>query len=356
MKTKLVSLLLCLLSSYLNAQDFLDVAGGNALITNTGTAKLEVLSKTVSSTGGIGLGDDNTLKSIIAYDGLNGLLRINNAPDFTPKHLTIDDAGMVGLNAFPANARLFINHNSTSGLSGSAHIELQETGTSDFSRLKFTNTGNTAQWTLAARSEVGNSLFNFFYNNGTDFANILSLDGDNFRVGIRQTSPEAYLHIKQVDADIDALILENDDQTGSEKWGLRIGNDDLEFRYEGELRAYISAATGAYTAVPPVAEFSGARVSSSKEQEQVMEMLYQINLNEPESLKKMEQAWPSLFYTLDGYSEKQLDYSQLNVLSLMALKNQKELFERQTQQLAEIDQETSELLKRLENLERNLKK
>lgn len=353
MKTTLLLFLTGVLFAGANAQDFLDVAGGNGLITNSGTTKLEILSKNAGSTAGIGLGDNNTVKSLVGYDGTSGLLKINNAANLGPNHLTIDNTGLIGINAAPGNARLFINHNSTSGLTGSAHIELQETGTSDFSRLKFTNTGSTALWTIAARSEVGNSIFNFFHNNGTDFANIMSLDGETFRVGIRETSPEAYLHIKQVSANVDALILENDDQTGSEKWGLRINNDDLEFRFEGTLRAYISSATGAYTAVPPPRVAALARQTRSSSEKRMLETFSHMDIRDPEAQKELEEQWPGLFYTVEGTDERQLDYSQLNVISLMGLKQQKELFETQSELLTDIDLKINELQKRLLSLEKS---
>ncbi|WP_304234187.1 hypothetical protein [Jiulongibacter sediminis] len=356
MKIKLVLLLFSFPFLDSNAQEFLDVAGGNASIVNTGTTKLEILSKSASGSAGVGFGDDNTVKAVTGYSGGDDLFKINHTPELTSNHLTIDNSGMIGLNSVPANARLFIKHNSTSGLSGSAHLEIQETGSSDFARLKFTNEGNTAQWTMAARSEDGSALLNFFYNDGTDFANILSLDGDLFRVGIRQTEPEAYLHIRQVDANVDALILENDDQTGGEKWGLRIEDDDLEFRFEGDLRAYISSATGAYTAVPPVSSSSNLRKASGTSEDEIMNTISQFDLRNPEDLKEMETVLPGLFHQAEGSENLLLDYSQLNVISLSALKKQKALYENQMEQLIEIDQKTKSLERRLAKLEETLKR
>ena len=103
-----------------------------------------------------------------------------------------------GLGDTPHRAE--IEHNSSGT---SAHVQLLETQTNDFARLEF-KTGTAADyWHIAARSgqsSTSNNDLNFFYNNGTTSANIMTIEGEQEQVGIGTTNPvDAKLVIQQAD-------------------------------------------------------------------------------------------------------------------------------------------------------------
>lgn len=62
--------------------------------------------------------------------------------------------------------------------SSNPHLQLEETGASDFTRLRMINTGNDGYWNIAARSWSDDD-FNIYYHNGSGGVNLMNMDGDN---------------------------------------------------------------------------------------------------------------------------------------------------------------------------------
>jgi len=234
---------------------------GNGLFTSPASTNVDIKNTDDNTNALVRFGDDNTSKSSVGFNGNDDVFKISMGSTLGRNDFTISEDGRIGVNSLPESHRLFILHNSTSGTLGSAHLTLQESGPTGFARLRFENAGLDAMWTIAGRTEDDEANLNFFYNNGTDFANVLSLDGDDFRVGILETEPEAYLHIKQNEIGVPALILENDNTTGGEKWAFVVAESDLELYFEGVLKGSFSSATGAYSAA------SSAVARASKDEE-----------------------------------------------------------------------------------------
>ncbi len=121
-----------------------------------------------------------------------------------------------------------------------AQLELRENNNADFSRLRYTNS-NEGFWDLAGfctDENVGAPVFNIFYDkNGPDQVgggvNIISIDGDDERVGMNTTAPTANLHIKQVGTNEEGLAIENNGG-GNDVWSLEIGTNDLTLYYDAD--------------------------------------------------------------------------------------------------------------------------
>jgi len=118
-------------------------------------------------------------------------LRTNNI-----RRLFIDQDGRVGIGTSVPAAHAEVSNNSATGF---AHLLLSETGASDFARLSFRNTGSSGNdfWDLAGKAAgVGNApVFHVFYFDGTSGANLLSVDGNDKRVGINNGNPGSTLDI-----------------------------------------------------------------------------------------------------------------------------------------------------------------
>lgn len=93
-----------------------------------------------------------------------------------------------------------IDYNSflLSGSLNGAHLLLNESGSTDYARLRFTNSSfnsatNNRYWDIAAKIGTSNSLdeMNFY---SRQFGNVLSLSGDG-KVGILTTAPGAALEV-----------------------------------------------------------------------------------------------------------------------------------------------------------------
>ncbi len=106
--------------------------------------------------------------------------------------LTLLKNGKMSLgNFYPENAKLLILQNSSPGTNGTVHLSLLEDEQTDWARLRFQNRGiANRHWTIAGRSDAGNSKLNFFFEDGSG-NNVVVMDGDNDRVGINRT-PTTY--------------------------------------------------------------------------------------------------------------------------------------------------------------------
>jgi hypothetical protein len=353
---------LCLLLSghFIYAQAPFRVQG-NGLFQSPASTNVDIQNTDDNTNALLRFGDNNSSKVSLGFNGSQDVFKISTATTLGANDLTMDLSGKIGINTLPGNHLFLINHNSTSGVDGSAHLTLEENNTGDFARLRFNNLGSDGLWTIAARATDGSSLMNFFYNDGTNFGNVMSLDGDLFRVGINDTEPEAYLHVKQVTAGVNAIVLENDDQTGGEKWGMQIGNTNLDYLFEGVIRGSFSSATGAYTPFPPPAAFKDQRPLEDKILEQVLQLnpvhlsnkkskQQQIGLN-PLEVEKVNANW--VVRSEDG-EHVGVNYQQFVVLAIKSVQEQQALIEAQKEELALLEAEDAEFEARLAKLEAKL--
>jgi len=333
---------------------------GDAVIRDADAAKLDILNTSNNTKSFIRFGDNNTLKSSIGFSGLNDAFTISMSDDLDLPDFTVFGDGKIGINSAPTAHRLFIKHNSTSGVSGSAHLTLEETGSSDYARLRFGNQGQDDLWVIAARATDGSSLMNFFYNDGSNFANIMSLDGDLFRVGIHETSPEAFLHIKQNTAGVDALKFENDDQTGGEIWGWRIGDNDILLYFEGALRGSFNSDDGVYTnfppPVPPVNKMHTKvlpnllnlrPVQYSKSYDSEISIVL-----DPMQVNEVNSDWVT---RSEDKKHLGLNYNQFTVLNIKAIQEQQEVILQQAERIKSLEFKNELLERRLQALEDKIK-
>lgn len=333
---------------------------GNGLFTSPSSTNVDIKNIDDNTNALVRFGDNNTIKASAGFNGNDDVFKISMGQNLGPDDFTISENGKIGINTLPTSHRFTILHNSNGD--SSSHLTLRENGSGDFARLRFENQGLDDLWTIAGRATQGSALLNFFYNNGTDFANILSLDGDLSRVGIHSTSPEAYLHIKQKAPGINAIVLENDDQTGGEKWGMQIGNTNLDFLFEGVIRGSFSSATGAYTAFPPPSIQSGRPVT-----EKVLDQVLQIRpvavttarnkssdiMIDPAQLENINPSW--VVHSENGLHTG-INYQDLIILSILSLQEQQEFIVQQQDEIKAWQKHEELLNLRLKKLEDHLAK
>ena len=210
---------------------------------------------TLSSGGGMAF--DAFQGGDISFGGVG----ISNTMHFTNN----GDLGL-GIAASAVTAKAKIGHNSTLE---NAHLELFETNSNGFARLKFRsnyNLGNLLQnqkRTFVIQANPANTndpkLHIAFDDDDTDNAieNIFTVQGEDMQVGINKTAPEGYLHIKQKISGIEGIVLENEDNNGSDKWSLEVGENDLILSYNGVTVGIFDDANGNYNT------FSDRRLKNS---------------------------------------------------------------------------------------------
>ncbi|MCB0686111.1 MAG: hypothetical protein KDC53_06290 [Saprospiraceae bacterium] len=356
--TPILILVLFLSSNKIFGQN-LFLTEGNGLFTSASSTNIDIKNTDDNTNALMRFGDNGTIKASVGFNGNYDVFKISMGSTLGRDDLTVTSDGKIGINTLPTNHRMTILHNSNGN--ESAHLNLVETGSNDYARLRFENSGQNGLWTIAARATAGDALMNFFYNNGTDFANILSIDGDLSRVGIHSTSPEAYLHVKQKDPGISAIILENDDATGGEKWGMQIGNTNLDFLFEGVIRGSFSSATGAYTAFPPPPIALNGKPMTDKVLDQVMQ-IQPVSLStvrsasasimlDPEQIAKINPQW--IVQAEDG--QKGINYQEFIILSILSLQEQQDLINKKETEIQEWEKAENNLEQQLKELEATVK-
>ncbi len=354
---------LVLLTSFSVSSQTHFLSEGNGLFEAEDVTRVTIRGKTNTDNALLRLGNEGASKISLGYHASDDVWKVSNGTNLSNNGLTMGLSTFTnrfGVNSLPTTHRFQIRHNSTSGVGGSSHLHLLETGLGDYSRLRFGNEGDDGLWTLAARATDGDALFNIFYNDGVNFANIMSFDGDLFRVGIHETSPDAFLHIKQLTAGVDALKLVNDDQTGGETWGFRVGDNDVLIYFEGGLRASINSDDGVYTNFPPPPASSARSVGFLDEK--VLEKVIEIN---PVAYRTKDEATR---YRLDPYqiSEISKDWvvpsedgtklginqEQFLALFIQSIKEQQTMLTEHKKLIQEFQRENELLQAKVEALER----
>lgn len=340
-------------------QNLLEVEG-NGLFTSPSSTNVDLKNTNNNTNSSIRFGDNNLIKASAGFNGTDDVFKISMGTTLLSNNLTISEIGNIGINSLPASHRFLISHNSNST---SAHLNLQESNTTDFARLRFENAGDDGLWTIAGRATEGTANLNFFHHDGTNFANILSIDGDDFHVGIMTTAPEGYLHIKQQNEGVHALLLENDAASGGEKWAFQVGTDNLDVYLDDFLTGSFNAITGAYSffGPPPAAMFSQPAPSNG-----VLEKIaklkttsYARNAGEkgtlslnPHEVEKIDPTW--VVRSEDG---EKVGFSQhtLAIVAIQSIQEQQTIIQQQIKEIKKRESEEIELERRLKTLEAQLK-
>ena len=192
-KRRFLFFIYALLTFSLTAQEDIETEDGNLIVTRINSqASVQIATTGANADAVVKLGDEGVAnKATLGWDGGDDMFKINNGAVLDNFGFMMQGTGgntRFGLGTLPdANAKVFINHNSSAGNPPSPHLALQESNNIDYARLQFSNNGIDAYWHIAAQTVTADPRMNFFYYNGTSGANILVLDGDNERVGIGRT-------------------------------------------------------------------------------------------------------------------------------------------------------------------------
>lgn len=358
-KNRIILLILCqTIIPFLYSQQIMEI-GGNGLFQTSSSTNLDILNYNDITNSLIRIGDNNLVKSSFGYNGIDGAFKISTASTLGTNDFTMASNGKVGINTLPSDHRMLILHNSTSGIAGSAQLGLKTTSGSDFSRLQFENLGEPGHFILAARATEGQALLHIYYSDGGfNDANIMSFDGDGFRVGVHTETPEAYIHLRQEDAGIDALALQNSAST--DKWGMRIGDEDILIYYNGGIRGGFDVSTGNYNNFPPTSATIIEKKRSNNVLNQIMKMNFQLvksNAHQENIIldpNSFEQINPELVTSFKGQKYKSLNYNELVILSIEAIQLRQKILNRNTQRIQELKHNHGLRAKRLADLEKNI--
>lgn len=336
------------------------VIEGNGLFRSTNSTNLDIISSDAGTNSLMRFGDNASIKASMGYNGNNDYFNFSTAPTLGADDFTMSLNGLIGINAAPGNHRMLINQNSTSGNDGDVQLNLQENNSGDFARMRFTNLGDDSYWEISAEAVSGSHQMEFYYtDDNSNDATLLVINGEDESVGIHQTNPEGYLHIKQQFAGANALTFVNDDN--DDEWNFRIGDEDILIYFNNSIRGGFDVSTGNYNNFPPAPALS----ASTKMQEHVLDkvMLLQPKLAQaeksdrkllgfnPQEVGKVNPDW--VVPVNDG-AQLGLDYLQLTVLAIKTVQEQQLLLEQQAARLAELKERRAARLARLGALEGKL--
>lgn len=345
----------------INAQH-LEVNGNGTFIAPS-EISMDVKNSDNNTNSLIRFGDNNVSKAAFGFNGNDDAFKISLGTTLGPDDLTMSQTGLIGVNTLPSVHKMFILHNSTSGTGGSGHLSLKENNSADFARMRFDNLGDDNYFIIEANAVEGDAKMNFKYNDGSS-TDIMTLDGEQFHVGIHQATPEAYLHITQPNAALDQIVFENDAAGGSDRVDWRVGSDDILIYFDQGLRAAFDAADGSLNNFPlPPPPVNSIDDYSSEE------VLEQINKLKP-VLLKTDQSNTTLILNPDEveqinsdwivYSEdktrKGINYQLLTNMALQSVLEQQNDIEQNQDKLNQLKTRRSELKNRLAQLESEAEK
>ncbi len=268
--------------------------------------------------------------------------------------MDIASNGDVGIGASAVDAQLEIWDNSNGD---HPHLELYETGSGDFTRLRFrTLPTSLNHFTITSNPGSGGKMNFFFYDSGTDSgSNIFTIEGDDKRIGINKTNPKADLHIVQNSNNNTTTGIRFEDNDGTE-WNIWVDDgDDFLFNEGGAFRAQIENGTGNYV---------NSSDRSLKENIQPMDNVldrvlklkpswynYKNDIEQQLTLgfvaQQVEQQFPKFIKDANGY--KALAYDYFAVLSIKGIQELNDKLETENKALKA---EVTELEDRLAKLEK----
>jgi hypothetical protein len=330
----------------------------NGTFTTPSETSLDVKNSDDNTNSLIRFGDDDVSKSAFGFNGNDDAFKISLGTTLRPDDLTISQTGSIGVNTLPSSHKMFILHNSTSGTSGSEHLSLKENNNGDFARIRFTNLGDDNFFSIEAKAVEGAAKMNFIYNDGSS-TNVMTLDGEQFQVGINQTTPEAYLHIAQPNPSIDQIVFENDATGGSDSVDWRVGSDDILIYFNQGLRAAFDAADGSLNnfPLPPPPVNSIDNCTSEEVLEQINKLkpiLLQtdqssamLSLN-PDEVEQINPDW--IVYSEDK-TRKGVNYQLLTTMALQSVLEQQNDIDQNQEKLNQLKIRRSEMKNILSQLE-----
>lgn len=336
---------------------------GTGLFNSPSGTSIDLLNTDDNTNALLRFGDNNVSKTSLGFNGNDDVFKFSTATTLGANDLTMTLTGLMGINTLPGAHRMLINQNSTSGLAGATQLYLQENNVNDFARLRFSNLGDDGAWLISGNAVGGSSRMHFYYSDGLNAADLMSLDGDNFRVGIHQINPEGYLHIKQQFAGVDALAFVNDNATGGDKWSFRIGDEDILIYFNNDIRGGFDVSTGNYNNFPPAPALAG----QTKMKDDVLGQLMQLRPRtisqeksnarltgfNPAEVNEINPDW--LVRSEDGKQDG-IDYLQFAILALKAIQEQQELIKGQQEKIAGLKKRKALQEEQLVKIEMQLKK
>lgn len=115
-------------------------------------------------------------------------VHVEKTADADEVEFTVAGAAVAKLN----NKTLAISSN---GNSSNPQLSVQETQTSDFSRINMINSGISERWTLSARNSLDSSTTRFNIFNSNYGGDVMAVFG-NGRIGIGTTSPDSRVNVR----------------------------------------------------------------------------------------------------------------------------------------------------------------
>jgi|GEM_PF-3219308 len=170
---------------------------GRIEIWNKGSIESEIdfngstLSLKNSSTGDLNL--ETTGDDILLNSGDDILFRSGG---FTKA--VMNDLGALSLGGGNPAAKLDIRHDSSVN---NPSIKISETGALDYARIRMTSNSNNYYWLQQGRSRGTDPEFKFTYYDNGSLSDIMTIDGDDQRIGINDSSPDAALEVRSVNTD-----------------------------------------------------------------------------------------------------------------------------------------------------------
>ncbi len=336
---------------------------GDVRISNSSnlSADLEIITSGANSTAAIKMGAGGSATASLNYNSTNEVLRLSPSISPTSNNDVLNMAvgntntGHLGLNTLPTEDRFIINHNSGSGV----HLNLRENNNSDFARQRFSNFNIDSYWDLAARGDLSVSdpaRFNIYYYNGTSGTNLLSVDGEEERIGLRKVNPASDFHIRQNASNNITTGIRLEDNDGT-YWNVWVDNlDDYLFNNDGTGVAQIEDGTGNYQA------FSDRRLKSNiesmesvlSEVKDLRPVWYTFNADEKQKktlgfiAQEVEEVLPDFVDTEKEYYA--LTYDYFGVLAIKAIQEQQEIIEEKEDRIRDLEQRLADLEETLERV------
>ena len=346
--------------SPLNAQVIFEVEGNGLFNQNSGTT-LDITNQDDNTNALVRFGDNNLIKYALGYNGNEDAFKISSSTTLGADDFTMSPDGLIGINSLYSGDRILINHNSLSGVDGSAHLALRSTNTSGFSVVNFENLGDDNYFDLSAKATQGNAILNIHHDDGLNEANIMSFDGDNFRVGLHTETPEAYLHLRQEAFGVDVLAIEN--SSGNDKWSMRIGDEDILIYYNNGLRGGFDVSTGDYNNFPPSAMPRVDPAPSKSVLDQILSIT-PVSYKSAQNHRKVlgivpgegESGEISPYLASDSINQNQVptNYEQLTIMTLQAIQERHEIIINNREKIDSLKKRTENNRKLLEKLSSEL--
>lgn len=269
-------------------------------------------------------------------------------------YFAIEDDGdaVIGNSNTNNDAQLTIWDNSTTT---HPHLRIRETLNNDRVRI-FLESGPDfadSRFSINANPGAGEPVMNFYYTNGTNSGNVLTLDGDDRRVGIRKSSPEGDLHINQSDDIVGTgaggIFLEESDS--DDLWRIyHASTASLSFDYNGTRVGYLNTS-GSFIDNVPFTSNGSTNKSYSKALSTIQNMKIQNNGTELGIDRKiLESTFPEAIYTSeDGQVGERPE--QISYLALASVQEQQELITQQQSEITKLRTLIDALNARLEAVE-----